>query len=323
MDEKGRGEDAGESRQRRRYDPERISRSVENLDRLIREHDWHWSRESREFLEQLTCQGASVIEPVRRSESDDMEQAQELVYQAWGATGQQRCALARAAIEICRDCADAYTLLGDTTEDIAQACNYYRQGVEAGERVLGLDAFVRYRGSFWQVDETRPYMRAKLSLADCLCGQGRYAEAARHFEELLHLNPNDDQGVRYWYSLCLFAMDDDEALQHLLDRFSWDMTAPWTYARALFLYRTRGPERARNALRQALASNRHVPDFLLEIEEIPAELPDAGDLIVGIGSKEEAAAVAEALYEAWDETPGALAWLREMQREPGNQAAEA
>jgi tetratricopeptide (TPR) repeat protein len=242
-----------------------------------------------------------------------------LVYQAWGATAQQRRALAQAAIEICRDCADAYTLLGDTTEDIDRACSYYRQGVEAGERVLGLDAFVRYRGRFWHVDETRPYMRAKLSLADCLCGQGRYEEAARHFEELLHLNPNDDQGVRYWYSVCLLAMDDDEALQHLLDRFAWDATAPWTYARALFLYRTRGPERAGNALRQALESNRHVPDFLLAIEELPAEVPE----IVGIGSKEEAAAVAEALYEAWEDTPGALAWLREMQREPDNPTAEA
>jgi tetratricopeptide (TPR) repeat protein len=322
MDEQGRCEDPGEARRRRRHDAERVRRSVENLERLLREHDWHWSRESHEFLERLGCQGASAeLDP--RAESDDLEQAQELVYQAWGATAQQRRALAQAAIEICRDCADAYTLLGDTTDDIDRACSYYRQGVEAGERVLGLDAFVRYRGRFWQVDETRPYMRAKLSLADCLCGQGRYEEAARHFEELLQLNPNDDQGVRYWYSLCLFAMEDDEALQHLLDRFSWDMTAPWTYARALFLYRTRGPERARGALRQALASNRHVPDFLLAIEDLPTELPDAGDQIVGIGSKEEAAAVAEALYEAWDDTPGALAWLREMQREPGNQTAEA
>ncbi len=317
MDENGWYEVAGSARRRRRHDPERVRRSVENLERLLREHDWHWSRESREFLAQLNGQGAPAeLDP--RAGSDDLEQAQELIYQAWGATSQQRHALARAAIEICRDCADAYTLLGDTTEDIDQACHYYRQGVEAGERVLGLDAFVRYRGRFWQVDETRPYMRAKLSLADCLCGQGRYAEASRHFEELLHLNPNDDQGVRYWYSLCLFAMGDDEALQHLLDRFAWDATAPWTYARALFLYRTRGPERARNALRQALESNRHVPDFLLAIEELPAEVPE----VVGIGSKEEAAAVAEALCEAWEDTPGALAWLRAMQREPGNQTAE-
>ena len=318
MEEKGRYEDAGAARRRRRHDPERVRRSVENLERLLREHDWHWSRESREFLAQLNGQDVSA-EPVPRAESDDLEQAQELVYQAWGATSQQRRALAQAAIEICRDCADAYTLLGDTTDDIDRACHCYRQGVEAGERVLGLDAFVRYRGRFWQVDETRPYMRAKLSLADCLCGQGRYEEAARHFEELLQLNPNDDQGVRYWYSLCLFAMEDEDALQHLLDRFSWDVTAPWTYARALLLYRTRGPERAQSALRQALASNRHVPDFLLAIEELPAEVPN----VVGIGSKEEAAAVAEALYDAWEDTPGAMAWLREMQREPGNQTAEA
>jgi tetratricopeptide (TPR) repeat protein len=318
MDDKKQRERADGTRQRRRHDPERVNRSVENLQRLLREHDWHWSRESREFLEQLNLQGAPPTEPTPRPKGADLEEAQKLIYKAWEATGKRRVALAREALEIYPDCADAYVLLGDAAENVEQACHYYRRGVEAGECALGLDAFVRYRGSFWYMEETQPYMRAKLSLADCLCSQGRYEEATRHFEELLHLNPNDDQGVRYWYSLCLFAAGDDDGLQHLLDRFSWDTTAPWTYMRAIFLFRTRGPERARSALRRALASNRHVPDFLLEIEEMPTDLPD----VIRVGSKEEAAAVAEALLEAWEDTPGALAWLRKVQHHQDDQAAE-
>ncbi|MBC7237228.1 MAG: tetratricopeptide repeat protein [Chloroflexi bacterium] len=301
---------------RRQHDPERVRRAVENLERLLREHDWRWTRQSREFLARLKPSetGADVSQAQMELEGERegvdkaaLEEAQELICEAWEQTGKRRVALARAALEICRDCADAYVILGEEAESWEEACNYFRRGVEAAERALGLEAFVKHAGHFWNLFEARPYMRAKLSLADCLFHSGQYEEAVQHFEELLHLNPNDNQGVRYWYALCLFAMNDNEALGRLLDRYAWDVTAPWTYTRALWAYRVRGPGRARTALQRALESNPYVPDYLLGRKEIPRDLPD----YVGIGSDEEAAAVAEAIGEAWEETPGALNWLRE------------
>jgi len=310
-------------RGQRRHDPERVRNSVESLGRLLRDHDWRWSRQSQELLRRLQRgaeqPSASVGQVAQRPSREALDEAQELIYQAWEKTGKKREALARAALEVCRDCADAYLLLGDAAPSQEEACRLYRRGVEAGERVLGLDAFVRYAGRFWQVLETRPYMRAKLNLGDCLHRQGEFEEAARHFADLIQLDPNDNQGVRYWYSLCLLAMGDDAGLERLLERFSWDLTAPWTYTGALQTYRTKGPARAAGALRRALDSNPFVPDFLLGLKPIPEEIPD----VMTIGGEAEAAAVADALVEAWEDTPGALAWLREAAHERDEQARGA
>lgn len=52
-------------------------------------------------------------------------------------------------------------------------------------------------GHFWGLLETRPYLRTRLGLAHALWTAGRRAEAVQHLQDMLRLNPNDNQGVRY------------------------------------------------------------------------------------------------------------------------------
>ncbi len=146
--------------------------------------------------------------PLRWQPDTELERAQELVYQAWESPEHgERIRLAMEALKVSRECADAYVLLAqEAAETVEQALDLYRRGVEAGERALGPRAFQEDRGHFWGVVETRPYMRAREGLAACLWQTDERGEAVEHYEEMLRLNPNDNQGIRYRLLACLLEM---------------------------------------------------------------------------------------------------------------------
>ena len=123
-----------------------------------------------------------------------LDQAQDLIYDAWEAPTRQRAvALAQKALMVSQDCADAYVLLAEkTAESVEEAIELYRKGVEAGERALGKRAFKKAVGHFWGLLETRPYMRARAGLAQCLWEAGRREEAVENYWDMLRLNPNDN-----------------------------------------------------------------------------------------------------------------------------------
>src|SRR5262249_20822749 len=124
--------------------------------------------------------------------------AQELMYEAFEAQGASRAVLAREALAISPDCADAYLLLAEeTTSTLEESRELLEHGVAAGERALGPEPFEQDVGYFWGLLETRPYMRARAALARTLWALGRREEAVVHQRELLRLNPNDNLGVRY------------------------------------------------------------------------------------------------------------------------------
>ncbi len=59
------------------------------------------------------------------------------MYEAWNAQGARRAQLARKALEISPDCADAYVLLAEEkARTLGEARDLFVQGVAAGERAL-------------------------------------------------------------------------------------------------------------------------------------------------------------------------------------------
>ncbi|MFO7917081.1 MAG: hypothetical protein R6V13_03250 [Anaerolineae bacterium] len=239
-----------------------------------------------------------------------LQEAQEVMYEAWEARGRRRAALAHRALRISKDCADAYVLLAEeTAETWEEARALYAEGVEAGERALGSEAFEGYVGHFWGVLETRPYMRARAGLAECLWELGKHKEAIAHYKDMLRLNPNDNQGLRYILADCLLIQDDDEALGELLDEYPDDVVADWSYTRALLTFRQQGASPLANQhLQEALAVNPFVPDYMLGRKRFPDTLPD----YVGFGDESEAVAYVYRALESWFETEGAIPWLAEQ-----------
>ena len=235
------------------------------------------------------------------------EKAQELMYRAFDSRGRRRIQLARKALELCPDCADAYVLLAEEAHSPEAALDLYRQAVSAGECALGPQVMQDEVGHFWGITATRPYMRALLGLAQTLETLGDVDGAIERYRELLRLNPNDNQGVRDLLLPRLLEANRDEEAGALLRKYAEDGSAEWQYGWALWIFRAEGDSpAARERLQAARRANRFVPDYLSGKTPLPEDLPDS----YSFGSKEEAVLCADALLNVWQTTPGAAAWLQ-------------
>ena len=97
-----------------------------------------------------------------------------LMYQAFEEPDEKRrVQLAKDALAICPDCADAYVLLAEHAPSRKEALRLYEQG-RCRRRAApgGRKRFSEHVGHFWGVLETRPYMRARLGLAHALWTAG-------------------------------------------------------------------------------------------------------------------------------------------------------
>jgi len=243
--------------------------------------------------------------------SDDLSRAQDLVFDAWEApTKRARVAIARNALELSEDCADAWTLLAEEgAKGLVDRLRYYENAVEAGKRAIGERAFVEDVGYFWGLLETRPYMRARVGLADSLWNLGQRQEAVEHLKDMLRLNPHDNQGIRSIlaaYLLFLHRLDEAEAL---LKDYEDEDFAQWCFDRALLLYMKNGKssKEALSALHKALTVNPYVADYLLENRRIPNAQPEGYML----GTREEAILYTVYSSAAWRNAEGSLIWLSE------------
>jgi tetratricopeptide (TPR) repeat protein len=246
------------------------------------------------------------IDELPSTAATPLQKAQDVMYRAFEARGRRRIQLARKALELSPDCADAYVVLAEESRGPDAARALYEQGVAAGERALGPELFAQEAGHCWRIVRTRPYMRARFGLARSLEELDRRADAIEHYRELIRLDASDAQGVRYLLLTALLLAGRDEEAATLLDQFD-DPTAQWCYGRSLCVFRREGDSRAaRESLRAALRSNRHVPRFLTEEDDELHEAPSA----YAPGSREEAMICDEELGEAWRATPGAVDWLR-------------
>ena len=219
-------------------------------------------------------------------ELNALERAQELAYDAMEAEGRLRIKRARQALIVSPDCADAWVILTGVASTTEMALERYEQGVAAGVRAIGAERFEGLRGEFWGHLDTRPYMRARLGLAQTLRELGRHEEALAHYRELLRLNPNDNQGVRYPLVAAFLELNRDAEVGALLDEYGDDIQALWPYARVLWLFRTDGDTpRTHAALGAARRVNPHVVKYLVNPDSVPFERPPH----FALGSKDEAA----------------------------------
>src|SRR6266404_4957147 len=143
--------------------------------------------------------------------------------------------LAREVIKLDPDCVDALILLAKCTRLSGDAyVEKLREAVQAGERSLGKEFLDKHRGHFWALMETRPYMRARFELAMALGGNGDIAGAITGFEEMLALNPNDNQGVREYLLAMYLALEDLRGAARLFDTYGLDSGAVFAWGAVFF-----------------------------------------------------------------------------------------
>ena len=103
---------------------------------------------------------------------------------------------------------------------------------------------------------------------------GRRVEAVTHLQEMLLLNPHDNQGLRYLLAAHLLALGRNDDLGRLLDQFDDEGSCSWAYTQALAAFRREGDsERVRKLLAEARKQNKHVISYLLGKEMLPPKMP--------------------------------------------------
>ena len=209
-----------------RVGPDSFRRSSERMHaeigRFFASHEFASLEEANEAMAKQF--GGRPIDEIDSTASTPLERAQDLAYQAYDWTGRRRIQLARQALAISPDCAEAYVLLAEHAHTPELAIELYEQAVAAGRRALG-KSFDGLVGEFWGHVETRPYMRARFELAETLERVGRVGEAVGHYKELLRLNPNDNQGVRLLLVPRLLAEGRDAEAAEVLAAYPDDVSA--------------------------------------------------------------------------------------------------
>ena len=249
---------------------------------------------------------------MRRKSQSARAAAQELAYDAMEAGDANTAAqLCRRALEIHPDCVDALNLLADIECDLVKDfVEAKRRAVEAGRCDLGDSYIQEMKGGFWLELDTRPYMRALAGLADALQQWGRpehINEAIGIYEQMLELNPNDNQGVRDILAALYLQTKRYDNATALLTRYKEDWMAVPCWARVLLAYSTGDEDKAAALLQKARQQNPHVELYLTGQKRRPRTRPD----YYSPGEDTEAVFCSDTLWEAWKKHPIAIRWLKQ------------
>ncbi|HEX4086293.1 MAG TPA: hypothetical protein VHY22_15355 [Chthoniobacteraceae bacterium] len=169
----------------------------------------------------------------RGSRNQDL--AQQLVYDAMDAdTPERMAALISQALKLDPENVDALLIMATMADfEGEQRIDFLRMIVERGAKRLGKKAFKELVPHFWGFLETRPYMRARQELAEELRAAGRFEEAPVEYAEMLALNENENQGVRYHPLPCLLALNRLEDARSLMKRYAddikWNTVFAWCH----------------------------------------------------------------------------------------------
>jgi tetratricopeptide (TPR) repeat protein len=285
-----------------------MGKTMSDLGRLLEGKNFKSFKEVNKYLKKVMSKGGIPPAPPKSA----LELAQDIMYDAWEAENRrERIKMAKEALSISPDCADAYVLLAEEAASLEEAKEFYQKGVEAGERALGKETFKKNTGHFWGIIKTRPYMRAREGLIQTLWALGECDEAIKHCQEMLKLNPNDNQGIRYLLVGYLAESGRyDELQKHLYSkRYKDDGAAVWCYTKALLSFIKEGPSpKANRLLRVALECNLHVPKYLTGKKKLSKTPPP----YITPGGEDEAYSYALDLLPTWKKVPGAIEWLKEQ-----------
>lgn len=164
----------------------------------------------------------------------------------------------------------------------------------------------------WVYDQNRPALR--LMVAQAFDHQDRGDDKALPLlRQLLHLNPNDNHGLRDLVVNELLTRGQDADVLTLIARYHDDIMPSISFGRVLAHFRLGHLGEAKQALADALKYCPKIPAWLLPARK--AEPKGRSEYGIQVGGDEEAWNYREDMREVWAGSNGALEWLK---REAGN-----
>ncbi|MGB3869039.1 MAG: hypothetical protein WA937_06190 [Flavobacteriales bacterium] len=275
--------------------------AMHDLQKLLAKQDFKSEDEINAFMEKLMGESIPEFEP-----ETDAEVAEELAISAYSLSRAKGKKMAEKALDLDPECMIALEYLGDMEDHPSIAAAFYDRVTTIGEERFFLDPedVEKYTGRCWGFHETRPYMRCLQKLADRLYDTGRLDSSIAIWQHLLDLNPMDNQGARYPFSLFM-AITSPKDFQQIDKQFEEEDSAFMLFNRTLASFVSAGPGPATTKLlKQAMAENQHIVPLLLAPEQ-PAETA----LSYSPGSYEEALVYCYYGWTAWMYVADAKDWL--------------
>jgi tetratricopeptide (TPR) repeat protein len=272
-----------------------------DLQRILNKREFESVEDANKFLSGLLDKDLPSTDDL-----SPKERAQDLVFEAHGLSKTKGKKNIEMALELDPDCIEAYVYLGEIENTIERVVLQYEKGIDIGRRVFGGEYLREHKGMFWGFHETRPFMRCLGAYSGCQYEMGRVEEAAAILEEMIELNPDDNQGVRDYLMVYLMELAEDTKFEKYEAMYENDFGAFAAFNRALYAFKTKGASAGANEkLKRALENNSFVPALVLSRKPI-TDLPDGYQL----GSTEEAKIYASFARNVWRTTDGAIAWLK-------------
>lgn len=160
----------------------------------------------------------------------------------------------------------------------------------------------------WLDIENRPFLRAYHGLGVCLLDEEQIEPALEIFERLLSLNPNDNQGARALAVGCLFELQEPEGVLSVCRQHPGDGMEQLVYGRPLALFQLSRLKTATTALNRAI---KFLPLIAKELAKKQHRRPrGSNDEYVTMGGADQAYGYWKDHGKHWQDTPGALDWLR-------------
>ena len=187
--------------------PEKMEMDTERLLDFIQSQHFGSMEEINDFLSKnVTGKRIDEVLPEVAPSVTNQEKANDLMYDAYDSPPAKAKKLARDALKLDPENVRALNFLADHERSPESALKLYQKAMESAKHQLGETFFKEHKGNFWSMIETRPYMTARLGFAHCLEDLEWNDEAIQEYNELIKLNPGDNQGVRYALaSLLLFT----------------------------------------------------------------------------------------------------------------------
>ncbi|MBQ4875757.1 UPF0149 family protein [Pseudoalteromonas luteoviolacea] len=196
--------------------------------------------------------------------------------------------------------------------DDANDLDLFDEFLNVEEQTFITPAFKKQNeGHFWLIHETRPYMAVRFHKARLLFESNQFQQTCTELEELLKLNPNDNQACRYLYANCLVMLKQWDKLKALLSEYE-EGGIFMKSAEVLMQFALGGESAELNVIKQSLIkANKHFVKILTGQEKV--KLPEV--LGYTLGSKEEVITYIEmGGKRAWLSVEGSLFWLRNKKK---------
>ncbi|MGH2612720.1 MAG: tetratricopeptide repeat protein [Rhabdochlamydiaceae bacterium] len=164
----------------------------------------------------------------------------------------------------------------------------------------------------WAVMENRPFLRMYSSLGFRLLDRAETEQATRILEDILEMNPEDNQGLREVLCSCYFKVGDVQSVLDLCSKYADDTTPAILFGRVLALFKTGRIDKAREEMRQAVRYGGNVALEIMAKKHVKIKNTDIE--YYEAGSKKEASLYWNDFGKYWYEVAGAVEFVRNEAR---------